>query len=75
MGNGQITFTKAFAVGICITLISCLLCLAVGSSLLQLHARFHGQKYGIYMVEKLKASGESPTAIQEQLQQAQKYKQ
>jgi hypothetical protein len=31
-------------------------------------------KYGIYMVEKLKASGASPTAIQAQLQQVQKYK-
>ena len=48
MGNGQITFTKAFAVGICITLISCLLCPGVGSSLLQLHARFHGQIRHLY---------------------------
>jgi hypothetical protein len=31
-------------------------------------------KYGIYMVEELKASGASPTAIQAQLQQVQKYK-
>ena len=74
VGNGQITFTKGFAVGISITLISCI-CYVVTWEVLYFTV-LHGfmDKYGAYMVEKLKASGASPAAIQAQLQQVKKYK-
>jgi hypothetical protein len=73
-GNGQITFTKAFAVGISITLISCI-CYVVTWEVLYFNF-LHGfmDKYGAYMVEKLKASGAGPAAIQAQIQQIKKYK-
>lgn len=74
VGNGQITFTKAFAVGISITLISCI-CYVVTWEVLYFHF-LHGfmDKYSAYMVEKLKASGASSAAVQAQLQQLRKYK-
>jgi hypothetical protein len=73
-GNGQITFTKAFAVGISITLISCI-CYVVTWEVLYFHfLPDFMDKYGAYMVEKLKASGAGPAAIQAQLQQVKKYK-
>jgi len=73
-GNGQITFTKAFAVGISITLISCI-CYVVTWEILYFNF-LHDfmDKYGAYMIEKLKASGAGPAAIQAQLQQAKKFK-
>jgi uncharacterized protein DUF4199 len=74
VGSGQITFAKAFAVGISITLISCI-CYVVTWEVL--YFRFlpgFMDKYGAYMIEKLKASDAGPAAIQAQLQQIEKYK-
>ncbi len=73
-GNGQITFTKAFAVGISITLISCL-CYVVTWEVIYFNF-LHGfmDKYGAYMIEKARASGASPAALQAQLHQLNKYK-
>jgi hypothetical protein len=74
VGTGQITFTKAFAVGISITLISCI-CYVVTWEVLYFHfLPGFMDKYGAHMIEKLKASGAGPAAIQAQLQQIQKYK-
>jgi len=74
VGNGQITFTKAFAVGISITLISCI-CYVVTWEVLYFHfLPGFMDKYGAHMIEKLKASGAGPAAIQAQLQQVKKYK-
>jgi hypothetical protein len=73
-GQGQITFTKAFTVGICITLISCV-CYVVTWEIL--YYRFlpdFMDKYGAYMVQKVKASGASPAAVQAQIEQLKKYK-
>jgi len=73
-GSGQITFTKAFAVGISITVISCL-CYVVTWEILYFHfLPGFMDKYSAYMAEKLKASGASPAAVQAQLQQLKKYK-
>jgi hypothetical protein len=73
-GNGQISFTKAFAVGICITLISCI-CYVVTWEILYFHfLPGFMDKYGAYIVEKLKTSGASAAAVQAQLQALQKYK-
>src|SRR6202521_984445 len=74
VGNGQITFTKAFAVGISITLILCI-CYVVTWEVLYFHfLPGFMDKYGAHMIEKLKASGAGPAAIQAQLQQVKKYK-
>jgi uncharacterized protein YybS (DUF2232 family) len=72
VGNGQITFSKAFTVGISITLISCL-CYVVTWEILYFNflPEFM-DKYSAHIVEKMKASGASAAAIQVQLQQMKK---
>jgi hypothetical protein len=74
VGNGEITFSKAFAVGIAITLISCV-CYVVTWEALYFTV-LHGfmDKYGAYMVEKLRASGANSAAILAQSEQVKKYK-
>src|SRR5579863_2597357 len=73
-GNGQITFTKAFAVGISITLISCMFYVATWEILY--FSFMHGfmDNYGADRIEKLKASGASAAAVQAQVQQLKKLK-
>ncbi len=74
VGGGTITFGRAFAVGILITLISCI-CYVVAWEVI--YFKFmpdFGAKYGAYMVEKAKASGASPAAIQAQVEQMKKFK-
>src|SRR5580693_4133674 len=75
VGNGQITFSKAFAVGISITLISCIFYVVTWEILYFnfLPADFM-DKYGAQTIEKLKASGASPAAVQVQVQQLKKFK-
>ena len=74
-GNGQIAFMKAFAVGISITLISCVFYVVSWEILYFnfLPPDFMDQ-YGANRIEKLKASGASDAAVQAQIEQAKKYK-
>jgi hypothetical protein len=74
-GNGQITFKKAFAVGISITLISCIFYVVTWEILYFnfLPSDFM-DKYGAQTIEKLKASGASPAAVEMQVQQLKKFK-
>jgi hypothetical protein len=74
VGNGQITFSKGFAVGISITLISCVFYVVTWEVLYFTVLHDFMDKYGAYMVAKLQASGASPAAVQAQLQQVRKYK-
>jgi hypothetical protein len=74
VGNGQITFTKGFAVGICITLISCIFYVVTWEALYFTVMHDFMDKYSAYMVEKLKASGASAAALQAQVQELKKYK-
>ncbi len=74
IGDGQITFSKAFAVGICITVISCICYVVTWEVLYYNFLPDFWDKYGAHLIEKLKASGASPGAIQAQLQQVAKYK-
>jgi hypothetical protein len=74
VGDGQITFTKGFVVGISITLISCVFYVVTWEVLYFTVLHDFMDKYGAYMVEKLKASGASAAAVQAQLQQLKKYK-
>ena len=72
--NGQITFTKAFAVGISITLISCIFYVVTWEILYFNFMHDFMDNYGAHTIEKLKASGASPAAIQVQVQQLKKFK-
>src|ERR1700736_6413723 len=73
-GNGQITFSKAFAVGISITLISCIFYVVTWEVLYFNFLPDFMDKYGAHMIEKVKASGAGPAAIQAQIEQVKKYK-
>jgi hypothetical protein len=72
--NGQITFTKAFVVGISITLISCIFYVVTWEILYFNFMHDFMDKYGAQTIEKLKASGASPAAVQVQVQQLKKFK-
>jgi hypothetical protein len=74
IGNGQITFLKAFAVGLSITLISCIFYVVTWEILYYNFLPGFWDKYGAHLVEKLTASGASPAAVQAKLQQVRKYK-
>jgi len=70
-GDGQITFSKAFAVGISITVISCV-CYVVTWEILYFNfLPDFMDKYGAHMIEKANASGASAAAVQAQVK---KYK-
>ena len=72
--GGEITFTKAFGVGIAITLISC--CFYVVTWLV-LYYNFMPDfmdKYGAYTVAKARAAGASPAAMQATMEQVRKYR-
>jgi hypothetical protein len=74
VGGGQITFGRAFAVGILITLIACV-CYVVAWEIL--YFKFMPDfvdKYAGYMVEKVRASGASQQVIDAQLQQMKSFK-
>jgi hypothetical protein len=73
IGGGTITFGRAFAVGILITLISCI-CYVVAWEIL--YFNFMPDflaKYSAYAIEKAKASGASPAAIQAKMQEMKKF--
>lgn len=74
VGNGQITFGKAFAVGISITLISCIFYVVTWEILYFNFMHDFMDKYGAHMIEKLKASGASAAAVEAQFQQLKKLK-
>jgi hypothetical protein len=74
IGDGQITFLKAFAVGLSITLISCIIYVATWEVIYYNFLPGFWDAYGTHLVQKLTASGASPAAVQEKLQQVRKYK-
>jgi len=74
VGNGQITFSKAFAVGISITVISCIFYVVTWEILYFNFLPDFMDKYSVYIVEKLKASGASAAAVQVKVQELKKYK-
>ncbi len=62
-GGGQITFGKAFAIGLGITVISCLFYVMTWEALYFTIMHDFPQKYAAYMLEKAKASGASDAVI------------
>jgi len=74
IGGGTISFGRAFAVGILITLISTV-CYVVAWEIIYFgFAHDFADKYAAYMVEQVKASGASPEVIQAKLQEMKKFK-
>jgi Protein of unknown function (DUF4199) len=75
IGDGQVTFTRAFAVGISITVISCI-CYVITWEIIYFNfLPDFMDKYSAYAIAKAKASGASPAALQVQIQQLNKYRQ
>lgn len=74
VGNGRITFGKAFAVGISITLISCICYVVTWEVLYFNFLPDFMDKYNAYIMEKLKASGASAAAVQAKLQELKRFK-
>ena len=74
IGNGQMITFKSLAVGLSITLISCIFMRRnLGSDLLQLPAWFLGRIWRSFGAEAHRP-GASPAAVQAKLQQVRKYK-
>ena len=74
VGGGQITFGRAFAVGILITLVACV-CYVVAWEII--YFKFMPDfvdKYAGYMVEKVRASGASQQVIDAKLEQMKSFK-
>src|SRR6202051_1806794 len=63
VGNGQITFAKAFAVGIGITLISCVCYVVTWEIIYYNFLPDFMDKYGAHVIEKTKASGASAAVV------------
>jgi hypothetical protein len=74
IGNGEITFLRAFAVGLSITLISCVIYVATWEVIYYKFLPGFWDAYGAHLAQKLTASGASAAAVQAKLQQARKYK-
>ena len=74
VGGGHITFGRAFAVGILITLVACV-CYVVAWEII--YFKFMPDfvdKYASYMAEKVKASGASQQVIDAKLQEMKSFK-
>lgn len=74
VGHGQISFGKAFAVGISITLISCLFYVVTWEIIYFNFMPDFMDSYAANAVEKLKAAGASAAAIEAKVQEMQKAK-
>lgn len=74
VGNGQITFGKAFTIGICITLISCVFYVVTWEIIYFNFMPDFMDKYAAQVIEKVKASGASAAAIDAKVQEMQKMK-
>ena len=74
VGDGHISFAKGFAVGICITLISCLF--YVGTWEVLSHTVFQDfmDKYSAAMIAKAQASGKSAQEVQAKIDEIQRMK-
>jgi hypothetical protein len=69
VGEGKVTFARAFAIGILITGVSCICYVVVWEIIYFKLAPDFVDKYANYMIEKARASGASQHAIEAQIQQ------
>ena len=75
VASGGITFSRAFMVGIGITLISCVCYVITWEILYYNFMPDFLDKWGAHVIEKAKASGASAAAIQAKVEEFRKYKQ
>ena len=68
IGTGQITFARAFVIGIGITTITCIFYVATWEILYFNFLPGFIEKYSAHVVEKARAAGESPAALQAKLE-------
>ena len=64
VGGGRISFGRAFAVGICITLITCLFYVATWEIIFHFYMPDFMVKYSAAVIQKMHAAGASEAAIQ-----------
>ena len=64
VGGGKITFGRAFAVGICISLITCLFYVATWEVIFHFYMPDFMVKYSAAVIQKMRAAGASEAAIQ-----------
>jgi len=69
IGNGEITFGRAFTVGILITLITCVFYVVSWEILYYTFLHDFPEKYGNYLIEKARASGATTEQIAQTLQE------
>jgi hypothetical protein len=69
VGNGEITFGRAFTVGILITLISCVFYVVSWEIIYINFLPDFGEKYGNYLIQKSRAAGATPEQIAQQLEE------
>jgi hypothetical protein len=74
MGNGHITFGRAFLVGLAITVISCLFYVVTWEVIYFNFMPDFMDKYGAHVLEKMQASGATAAAIQEKSDELNKLK-
>lgn len=64
VGGGTITFARAFAVGICITLITCVFYVATWEVIFHFYMPDFMVKYSAAVIQKMRAAGATEAAIQ-----------
>jgi Protein of unknown function (DUF4199) len=69
VGGGQISFGKGFAVGICITLITCIFYVVTWEIIYFNFMHDFMDKYAAHVIEKARAAGASAAALQAKTQQ------
>jgi hypothetical protein len=74
LGDGHISFGKAFVIGISITLISSLCYVVTWEILYFKFMPDFMDKYGAYAIQKLQASGANAAAIQAKVEEIKRYK-
>jgi hypothetical protein len=74
VGNGQITFGKAFLIGLAITLISCTFYVVTWEVIYFNFMPDFMDKYGVHVLQKMQASGATAAAIQEKSEELNRLK-
>ncbi len=74
VSGGRLTFGRGFAVGILISLISCIFYVATWEIVYFKFMPDFADKYTAHMVERAKASGASPEKIEQKVREAKQFK-
>lgn len=74
VGGGTVTFGRAFAVGLLITLVSCVCYVITWEIIYFKLAPGFADKYSAYAIERVRASGGSPEMIAETTRQMREFK-